>query len=235
MKNYRINFIRHGITEANLKGWYVGRTDYELCPEGIRELINLRENSLYPLAQRVYCSPLSRCVQTAGILYPDHDLEIMDQLIELDFGDFEGQTFAQLREREDFQQWMGDAFRNAPTGGESGEELTLRTMEGLEQIFREMMNEGLTEVTVVTHGGVIMNLMFALGLPKGAFGDYYVQNGQGYSVVMTPQMWMRDHAFEICGTIPVPKDYEGADGLPPKDESDLDSVPLPGALTWEEQ
>ena len=36
MKNYRINFIRHGMTEANQRGVYVGRSDPELSPEGIR-------------------------------------------------------------------------------------------------------------------------------------------------------------------------------------------------------
>ena len=212
MKNYRINFIRHGLTQANIEGRYVGRTDYDLCTQGIQELLKLRENSLYPEAERLYCSPLARCIQTAGILYPDCEPEIIDDLVELDFGEFEGQTFEELRGRRDFQDWMGDAFRNAPTGGESGEDFTFRLVNALEQIFRDMMADGVTEAVVVTHGGVIMNLLFALGLPKGKFGDYYAENGQGYSVVMTPQMWMRDHIFEICGSIPAPKGYQGADG-----------------------
>lgn len=219
MKNYRIHLIRHGLTQANLEGRYVGRTDYELCPQGIRELIGLREDSLYPLVQRVYSSPLTRCVQTAGVLYPDVDLEILEDLIELDFGEFEGLTFAELQGREDFQTWMGDAFHNCPTGGENGELFTLRIISALESIFHDMMGEGLTDVAAVTHGGVIMNLMFALGLPRSKFGDYYVQNGQGYTVVMTPQMWMRDRAFEIAGAIPQPR---GGEGQEPWEDGDGD-------------
>lgn len=212
MKNYRINFIRHGITEGNLKGLYVGRTDYDLSPEGIRGLIDLRERCLYPEVERVYSSPLNRCVQTAGILYPNQDPVIVEALTELDFGEFEGHTFEELSQREDFRAWMKDAFHNAPTGGETGEEFTFRLLAALRWIFEQMMQEGLTDVAVITHGGVIMNLLFSMGLPRSQFGQYCAKNGEGYSVVLTPQMWMRDNAFEICGSIPVPRDYQGAEG-----------------------
>jgi alpha-ribazole phosphatase len=225
MKNYRINFIRHGITQANLEGLYVGRTDHELCTEGIRQLINLRENCLYPEVQRIYSSPLTRCVQTAGILYPDQDPVIVEGLVELDFGEFDGKSYQELSDREDFQLWMKDSYHNAPTGGESGEEFTFRLLAALRYIFNQMMEEGLTEVAVFTHGGVIMNLMYAMGLPQCPFGQFNARNGEGYSVVLTPQMWMRDNAFEICGSIPVPKDYTDGEGWT---EDPCRSVPIPG-------
>lgn len=225
MKNYRINFIRHGITDANLKGCYAGRTDYDLCPEGIRQLIDLRENYLYPEVQRVYSSPLSRCVQTAGILFPDHMPVIVQELTELDFGNFDGKTFEELSGREAFQLWMKDAYHNAPDGGETGEEFTFRLIGALRYIFGQMMEEGITDVAVVTHGGVIMNLLFAMGLPRSQFGQYSARNGEGFSVVLTPQMWMRDNAFEICGSIPVPKDYAEGEGWV---EDPYHPMPIPG-------
>ena len=234
MKNYRINFIRHGITQANLDGLYVGRTDHELCTEGIRQLIDLRENCLYPEVQRVYSSPLSRCVQTAGILYPDQEPIIVEELTELDFGEFDGKTFEELAGREDFQAWMKDAYHNAPTGGETGEEFTFRLLAALRYIFGQMMEEGITEVAVLTHGGGIMNLMFAMGLPRSQFGQYNAKNGEGFSVVLTPQMWMRDNAFEICGSIPVPKDFEGGEGWV---EDPYHPMPVPGddLENWENE
>lgn len=225
MKNYRINFIRHGITQANLDGLYVGRTDHELCTEGIQQLLRLREDFLYPQVQRVYSSPLSRCVQTAAILFPGQEPTIIDEMMELDFGEFDGKTFDQLAGRADFQQWMQDAYHNAPTGGETGEEFTFRLVAGLRRIFGQMMEEGLTDVAVVTHGGVIMNLLYAMGLPRGEFGQYNARNGEGFSVVLTPQMWMRDNAFEICGSIPVPKDYTDGEGWV---EDPYHPMPLPG-------
>jgi len=174
--------------------------------------------------QRVYTSPLARCVQTAGVLYPDADPFIVEEMMELDFGEWDGQSFDQLKDKPEFQAWMRDAFHNAPPGGETGEEFSCRLLVGLRYIFEQMMAEGLGDVAVVTHGGAIMNLLFTMGLPRSQFGRYYAKNGEGFSVVLTPQMWMRDNAFEICGSIPVPKDYEGAEGWA---EDPWNPTPLP--------
>ena len=43
MKSYTIHLIRHGITEGNLLGQYIGRTDSPLAAEGIRALQDLKE------------------------------------------------------------------------------------------------------------------------------------------------------------------------------------------------
>ena len=42
MKSYKIHLIRHGQTEANEKGLYIGRTDLPLSPAGLAELLALR-------------------------------------------------------------------------------------------------------------------------------------------------------------------------------------------------
>ena len=90
MRNYRLHFIRHGMTASNEKGAYAGRrTDAELSAEGIRELIRLREEYDYPPVDAVFCSPMTRCIQTAGVLYPQGDLQVVENLAEMDFGDFD--------------------------------------------------------------------------------------------------------------------------------------------------
>ena len=197
MKNYRINFIRHGITQANLEGLYVGRTDHELCTEGIRQLINLRENCLYPEVQRIYSSPLTRCVQTVGILYPDQDPVIVEGLVELDFGEFDGKSYQELSDREDFQLWMKDSYHNAPTGGESGEEFTFRLLAALRYIFNQMMEEGLSEVAVFTHGGVIMTLLDACALPRKQKFEWITESGHGYTIKITPSLFHSSGVVEV--------------------------------------
>ncbi len=211
MRNYRLHFIRHGITEGNLKGQYVGRTDQEVCLEGIRQLIDLKETCLYPEVERVYSSPLTRCVQTAGILYPQHPLQIVHSLAELHFGEYEGKTMEQLKDRPDFQRWLASSLTVSPPGGENSKDFTARILSGVEDIFRQMMDQGLHDAAVITHGGVIMTLLYTLGLPKAEFRDWYTGNGRGYTVAMSAQMWMRDGAFEVQGQIPV-----GADTLAPR-------------------
>ena len=83
--------IRHGKTAGNLAGRYIGcRTDEPLCPEGIAQL---REGR-YPAVERVFASPLRRCRETARLLYPAMEMEIVEDFRECDFGAFEGLSYA---------------------------------------------------------------------------------------------------------------------------------------------
>ena len=69
MKGYRISILRHGLTEANENGVYIGKTDLPLSEAG-RELLEDKYDQFeYPKVQRVYSSPLERAVQSAEILW----------------------------------------------------------------------------------------------------------------------------------------------------------------------
>ena len=65
MKNYHISLIRHGRTEANDRGVYIGTTDYPLTDYGRNELIDKLDRFVYPRVERVYSSPLQRCTERA--------------------------------------------------------------------------------------------------------------------------------------------------------------------------
>lgn len=203
MKNFRLHFIRHGMTQANKEGRYVGgRTDYELCGEGIKELIDLRECYEYPAVGMVYMSPMARCVQTAGILYPGREVTIIPQLREVDFGDFEGKTIGELQENEDYLDWIANSNEIGPPGGESGQDFLCRLVEGMRFILDDMMKNELYDAAVVTHGGVIMTLLSALGMPRRPMQDWLVGNGRGYTCFVTPQLWLRDGLLEVAGIMP---------------------------------
>ncbi len=204
MKNYRLHFVRHGLTQGNKEGLYVGRrTDQELSVEGIRELIDLRECYEYPAVGTVYCSPMARCLQTADIVWPDRPLAVMESLSEMDFGDFEGKTMDQLRDDPDFIAWMeGKSMQAGPRGGETGEEFLGRVVDGIGRIIRDMIDSDITDAGIVTHGGVIMTALAALGLPRRPMVRWAVGNGRGYTVFVNPQLWMRDGVFEVAGIMP---------------------------------
>ena len=103
MRTFKIHLIRHGLTEGNSAGAYIGKTDLPLSAEGVRNLKNLKEKIDYPFAEKVYCSPLLRCRQTANILYPEYNVEIVDNLSEYDFGEFEGKTY---KIPAGYEQWL---------------------------------------------------------------------------------------------------------------------------------
>ena len=59
MKSYTIHLIRHGISQGNLLGQYIGVTDSPLSKEGTEQLKQLAEQNSYPYAQAYYTPILS--------------------------------------------------------------------------------------------------------------------------------------------------------------------------------
>lgn len=203
MKSYTIHLIRHGVTEGNLKGQYIGRTDSPLAPEGIAELQQLREKYVYPQAQVYYVSPLSRCTQTLHILYPEAQGIVIDNLRECDFGDWEGKTAEQLQKEDPrFLQWMESGVSATPPNGEGGDVFMQRVCLAFEKIVEGMMRSGTTSAVIVTHGGVIMSILSAYGLPRAKFYDWLTENGCGYTLRITAGLWMRSMVAEVAAQLP---------------------------------
>ncbi len=202
MITYKIHWIRHGRTGESTEGLYLGRMDPPLSEAGKQQLQNNAQSFSYPPAQMVYTSPLRRCTQTAQILYPDRLTVPMDAFCECDFGDFTGKSFAQLKGLDAYQKWVEGGFEAAPPSGESGMALLSRAICGLQEIFTRMTAEKMTDVAVITHGGVIMSLLSACGFPKREMRHWVTDFGGGFTTLLTPQMWMRDRCFEIYAEIP---------------------------------
>lgn len=203
MKSYVIHLIRHGMTEANVKGQYVGVTDTPLCDEGKRKLYDLRENYEYPKVDLYYSSPLSRCVDTCKIIYPESEIKIVEDLRECNFGDYEGKTTKELSKDEGFLKWLESGQQIKPPNGESGPDFQKRVCKAFEGIVEEMMRSGTTSSAVFAHGGVIMLLLTAYSVPKSNFYDWIVDNGCGYSLRITPGLWMRSKVLEVYDKIPL--------------------------------
>ncbi len=201
MKNYYLYLIRHGITQGNLDGKYIGQTDLALCPEGKRVIESLCTDEIYPEVQKVYSSPLSRCLETAEIIYPDQKLMIIDEICEMNFGEFEGKTADQLQDLREYTDWIRGGMDAAPPNGEKYSEFSLRCIEGLDLIFRDMMRAEITSAACVTHAGVITNLLCGYGLPKGRPADYMCAPGEGFEIVLTTFLWQKGPTFEIAGRI----------------------------------
>ncbi len=202
MITYKIHLIRHGKTPESEQGVYLGRTDLPLSAEGKKLLTKMAQQLCYPPAQLVYAGPLRRCVQTAELLYPDRLILPSDDFTECDFGEFTGKTIPQLKDLPAYQKWIEGGFEAAPPGGESGTALLARVLNGLQAVFGRMMAERLTDTAVITHGGVIMSLLAACGFPKRRMSQWATDFGCGFTILITPQMWMRDRAFEIYAEIP---------------------------------
>lgn len=182
-------FIRHGQTAGNLRHNYVGRTDEPLCPEGIANLQQKKAAGCYPAADWLICSPMQRCKQTAALIYPQLRPDLMEDLRECDFGDFENQNYQDLCGNAAYQQWLDSNGLMPFPGGESREIFAERCCRCFEQVAEQILVEPQPpqRVVFVVHGGTIMALLAAYaGL------DYFAamcENGGGYGCVLEKNVW----------------------------------------------
>ena len=201
MKTYTIHLIRHGITEGNQNGQYIGVTDIPLTTNGIKELERLREADVYPQVEVCYASPLLRCRQSLEIIYPEAIPILVEDLRECNFGVFEGRSAQELAGDADYKAWTAGRIA-APPGGESTADFTRRVCAGFGQAVRHMMENGITEAAAVVHGGVIMSVLSTCALPQLPFFQWMSGNGRGYSVRVTPSVYLRSGVIEVSGQIP---------------------------------
>lgn len=202
MKGYRISILRHGITDANENGIYIGKTDLPLSENGREALHEKYETHEYPKVQRVYTSPLERAVQSAEILFPDRELVVVDDLREMDFGVFENLAVDDLIELDSYKKWLRGGLDNPPPNGESLRSMMLRCYSALNLMILDMMKEGITHAGAVTHSGILMNMMSCFGLPKMKPMEFACDPGEGYEILVSAMMWQNGNTFEILGKIP---------------------------------
>jgi len=205
MKTYKIHLIRHGMTEANRDGRYIGRTDLPLSPEGLAALLALKETYQYPSGVRYFTSPLTRCRQTLEVLYPGCQPETVEGLAECDFGDWEGKSLSELKGDERFLRWMEGTDRSIP-GGEDSEAFRQRVCAAFEGVINDLIHSGDTEAVICTHGGVITLLMQLYSLPRLDPKDCLAAAGQGFTLRVTPSIWMSEPLAEALCIIPWTKE-----------------------------
>ena len=197
MKTLRIHLIRHGATDANFAGQYIGcKTDLPLSPEGLNELRLLKDDIEYPEIERLYSSPMLRCRQTGAVLYPNIEIIPVEDLREYDFGSFEGKTAAELESDPNFIPWTSGKL-SAPPGGEDNSEFIRRLCIGLNKIVIDMANDGITDAGVIMHGGAIMMLLASCAVPRKSMVEWTCASGSGFSIMVTPSLYHSSGVVEV--------------------------------------
>lgn len=211
MKTYKIHLIRNALTQENIEGRYLGHTDSPLCEQGKDQLEQLIEQYKFPDAQVVFSSPLKRCIDTARMIWPDKEPVPMPDLIEYNFGEFDGKTAEELELHPLFPKWLAGDPEVDPPFGENQQAFGKRICDGFEKIVDGMLKSGIESTAVVTHGGVIMQLMARYALPEAKAHEWITPSGCGYTIRITPSVWMGGQKVEASCEIPEPErdfDYE---------------------------
>lgn len=146
MPSHEITLARHGETEWSRDLRHTGRTDIPLTQKGRRQAIALGQRLTGRQFAKVLVSPLARAVDTCQLAGLGEHAERRSELLELDYGEAEGLTTAQLRERvPGWTVWTHDT-----PGAETLEQVGMR----LEPLVAELRaTDG--DVAVFAHGHVL--------------------------------------------------------------------------------
>jgi len=189
----KLFLIRHGQTVWNLEGRYQGAKDTALTDVGLKQAELASKYLSKVNFSFVYSCPLIRALDTANIIALNKDtcVVVRENLKEINFGKWEGMKFEEInaKYKDDYRGWLEDPFQNPPTGGESFECFTERTLKEINYMIGASDNGA--SIAVVTHGGVIVSLLiYWLKIPvlrwrsiiqrQGAINIVVVDNGFPY-------------------------------------------------------
>lgn len=181
-----IYLIRHGMTEGNEKGQYIGRTDQPLCVQGRAKLQQDVAKGRYPAVQRLCISPMLRCRQTAELLYPGMPRLEEVGLREMDFGAWEGFTYEQLKGEAGYLAWL----EGGPCPqGEQREDFLRRCQEAFVQCADQELAHGTRSWGIIAHGGTLMAVLSAFDIRQEDFYSYHIDNGGGFRCRLEPELW----------------------------------------------
>ena len=144
--------IRHGQTEWSVAGRPTGRTDVPLTDAGRDEARHAGLTLDGWHLTRAFTSPLRRARETARIVDCPVPVTVDDDLMEWDYGDWEGVTTDAARER--VPEWS--VWTHPMTGGESLTELGRRADRFLDRVLTEVPHGN---VAVFSHGHLLAVLV----------------------------------------------------------------------------
>jgi ribonuclease H / adenosylcobalamin/alpha-ribazole phosphatase len=165
----RLILVRHGETALTQQGRYSGRGNPPLTDEGQAQAMAAagRVAGLSRDVAAVVTSPLQRCVRTAELIAAEAGgapVTVMEDLIECDFGQWEGLTFGEVQERwpREMQAWLGSTSV-APPGGESFQAVAKRVRGALATIVKSYPGGVVVVVSHVTPIKLILRDALAAG------------------------------------------------------------------------
>jgi probable phosphoglycerate mutase len=152
----RLTAVRHGETAWNVDTRIQGQLDIGLNERGRWQAQRLAAALAGEPIDAVYASDLERAQQTAQAVASAAGLQVRPDaaLRERGFGEFEGLTFAEIKQRfpDDARRWRQRDVGFGPLGGETLASFYQRAVAGVAAIAARHRGH---HVVVVTHGGVL--------------------------------------------------------------------------------
>ncbi len=179
MKN--IFVVRHGETDFNKDGKYLGRIDESLNCSGITQAKELAVFLKDLNIEIIYCSPLKRAIETANFIKSQLNCGIIvdESFIERSLGIYEGLTKNEIKYKypDLFNKNITRIFDNAPPEGEIINQVIERVFNGLQKINDE---KRYSNILIVTHGFVAkaINKFFNEKITEEEFFNFNLKNAE---------------------------------------------------------
>ncbi|MCX5864449.1 MAG: histidine phosphatase family protein [Deltaproteobacteria bacterium] len=180
-----VYLIRHGLTAANKKDVFAGRTQEPLHPEGVDQLAKVGERLGGRGISKIFCGPLARTRQSAGIVGELLGVPVAadEALTEISIPHWDGLTKEAIRARfgPEYPTWLADPAGFYVAGCETIAEVQGRAVACLETIFSAYPGQSLL---VVSHLIVVRALLLHyLGRSIADFRTIKVGNAQVATLV----------------------------------------------------
>ena len=184
-KATRIYMVRHGATKLSSEDRFAGAVDVELSDEGKFQAERLAERLADDSLKAVYCSPMTRTIQTATILAAPHNISLVqkDGLREINHGHWEGMRRADVEARfpEEYAAWEEDPLTFAAQGGEAGVNVIARALPVIREIVLEHRGQN---VLIVSHKATLRLIISSLlGFDARGYRDRLDQSPAGLNVL----------------------------------------------------
>ena len=178
-----VYLIRHGRTFANEKRLYCGHTDLPLSKDAAKQIKNLKEQGVYPKdVDLFFTSGMLRAKQTIQYIYGCVYAEIIPEMAEFNFGQFEMKSYEDLKGHEDYIAWISDdtGLTSCPDG-ENNRQFINRVLEGYSALLKKASKAD--SVLLVSHGGVIAGVMDYLFPNICNFYEWQPEPARGYMLI----------------------------------------------------
>jgi broad specificity phosphatase PhoE len=127
---HEVVLVRHGETDWSAQKRHTGRTDEPLNDDGRRQAERLGRALRGRRFELVLTSPLARAAETCRLAGFGGLAEVRDELMEWDYGDYEGRTTVDIR--REVPNWT--IWRYGAPGGESPEQVGARADRVLQDV-----------------------------------------------------------------------------------------------------
>ncbi len=177
----KLLLLRHAETGPRFRGRFLGSTDVAASREGLERLGRLQPLLEHYSPASWYCSPSTRAKQTEKtlrrIFSANHDTCFDSLLQEIDFGDWEKQTFKEVARTQPHavEEWLRRPLDFCFPGGESLGDFAGR----METVLHRLLSDPAEHILVITHGGVIRVIIcLLLGLSPADYLLFEVEAGR---------------------------------------------------------